>query len=520
MNNKSDRKKVIVIGGGISGMTSAIYLLDNGYDVELYEKHSITGGECTSWKRSGVEIDGCAHWIIGVNKYSNFYPIWNHLGAIDENTKIHLTDYFTKIYYPDGEVVTVYADLKKFEEELLRVAPEDKKMIKKVIRGIKGYQHVDVPTKKPLRHYNLFELIHFGLKFVPMLPYYLKYKHMDGKEFCEYFKSEKLRYLFKNVLKSNYNVHSFFYIMQGLSLGDSGVIEGGSLEFARRIENTFVSKGGKLFTSSEIDKIIVENNTVKGIKLKNGEEKLADYVVGACDAHHMLYDLLDNKYTEKFYQERFDDRKRYPLNAGAVISFKVTKDISDYPRMMAFAVDDLNFGPQPIKRLSFRNHSYTKKTPDEPTTVTSLISTYDELYDYLKALSKEDYNKEKTEFGLKVLEYVKRQYNLTDDDVKLIDVTTPLTYERYLNAYRGSYQSFITTKNGHGLMRTGVIKGLKNFIMAGQWLMAPGGLPIAVFTGKHAAYEICKWDHKKFKNLEKKFPHMSIRKRRKQKIEF
>ena len=48
-------------------------------------------------------------------------------------------------------------------------------------------------------------------------------------------------------------------------------------------------------------------------------------------------------------------------------------------------------------------------------------------------------------------------------------------------------------------MDTGLIDGLKNFVIAGQWVMPPGGLPIALFTGRHAAYRITRWEKKKFK---------------------
>lgn len=41
------KKKLIIIGAGISGMTAGIYALDNGYDVTIYEKHFIPGGQCT-----------------------------------------------------------------------------------------------------------------------------------------------------------------------------------------------------------------------------------------------------------------------------------------------------------------------------------------------------------------------------------------------------------------------------------------------------------------------------------------
>ena len=62
--------------------------------------------------------------------------------------------------------------------------------------------------------------------------------------------------------------------------------------------------------------------------------------------------------------------------------------------------------------------------------------------------------------------------------------------------------SFITTKKSKGLMRKGLIKGLDNFAMAGQWIMSPGGLPIALFSGKFAVIRICKMDNKKFIDLD------------------
>lgn len=77
-------KKIIIVGAGIAGLTAGIYCLDNGFDVEIYEKHTIAGGECTGWVRKGQYIDGCAHWIVGTNPNSDLYPLWNHIGAFDD----------------------------------------------------------------------------------------------------------------------------------------------------------------------------------------------------------------------------------------------------------------------------------------------------------------------------------------------------------------------------------------------------------------------------------------------------
>ena len=104
--------------------------------------------------------------------------------------------------------------------------------------------------------------------------------------------------------------------------------------------------------------------------------------------------------------------------------------------------------------------------------------------------------------GLKVRDEIIKYVKLDEKDIELVDVATPLTYERYTNAYRGSYMSFVTTDKTKGLMRKGLIKGLNNFVLAGQWIMSPGGLPIALFSGKHAAIRVCKMAKRKFKNLE------------------
>jgi phytoene dehydrogenase-like protein len=73
-----------------------------------------------------------------------------------------------------------------------------------------------------------------------------------------------------------------------------------------------------------------------------------------------------------------------------------------------------------------------------------------------------------------------------------LDSWTPLTYERYCNAYHGSYMSFVTTPEGKQIKMKGTIKGINNLYVAGQWTNSPGGLPVAVASGKFAVQRILK----------------------------
>ncbi len=76
--------------------------------------------------------------------------------------------------------------------------------------------------------------------------------------------------------------------------------------------------------------------------------------------------------------------------------------------------------------------------------------------------------------------------------MEFLDCWTPLTYERYCNAYHGSYMSFVTTPEGKQIRLKGKLKGIDNLYLAGQWTNSPGGLPVAVASGKFAVQRLLK----------------------------
>jgi len=497
------KKKIIIIGGGISGLSSGIYALDNGYDVTIYEKNIVPGGECSYWFRDNMYIEGCAHFIVGTNENSILYPLWNHVGAFDSSTIIHDTDYFSK-YDIDGEIVTLYADIDKLKNELLRVSSEDEKQIKRMIKGIKIYQRVNIPVKKPIDKMNIFELINYGFSMLIMVPRLIIYMHQSIDRYKKRFKSPVIKELLSRVMDNNYNIHSLIYVLQSLSLKDAGVIEGGSKTLIDNIVKTYLAKGGKICLNKPVEKVLIDNNKAVGVILKDKETVESDYVISTTDAFHTLFNLLEGKYYDDFYVRRFRNRKKNPLIQGMQGSFKVNKIYSDLPKMINFKIKPIKISNAlTIDNITIRNFSFDKKVSVSDSTVfTTLIDCNDKVYDYFKSLNKDEYRSVKKDILEKLRKEIVSYFKLDDDMIKSLDLTTPLTYERYCNAYRGSYMSFLTTKNVKGLMRAGVIKGLSNFYLAGQWIMPPGGLPIALFSAKHAVYRIARKDKKHFTDLD------------------
>ena len=99
-----------------------------------------------------------------------------------------------------------------------------------------------------------------------------------------------------------------------------------------------------------------------------------------------------------------------------------------------------------------------------------------------------------------VIIFFLKKYPELDGKVKIIDMITPITYERYLNGRNGSFQGFVHTAKGKSMNKKGEIKSVKNLLFSGQWFLTSGGLPTAVITSRFTTQRICKRDGVKFKS--------------------
>ena len=503
----SGRKKVIVIGGGIAGLTAGIYCLDNGFDVDLYEKHVLPGGQCTGWYRNGAFIDGCLHWLIGTNPNSDLYPIWRHIDILPPGLCVYPTNELTALRVGE-KTLHLYGDLDQLKEELTNAFPEDKKPIASFIRAIKAYERVRIPTKKPLDRMNLFELMRFGIPMLPMVFAYLKYSKISIEEYVERFQNKQLRDVFLRTMREDYSVHSLLYVLQALSRKDAGVPEGGSLEIARRVAAKFTSLGGRLHLKQEVRSVVYEKKMAKGIKLDDGVFKPCDDLIIACDINYAVNHLLPEKAKESFFAKRMDDVKAYPANTGFTLSFLTSKDMISFPKQYDFPCEEKELHGLVVNHIPLRNHSFDQSLmrPKGKTLLTVLLPAKDAAYEGWNALTPELYLAAKTTLTNLVAEAIRHELHLSPEELEPLDCATPCTYERYCNAYKGSYMSFIATKFNKRLMEKGTFPGIKNLALCGQWLMLPGGIPIAGFSGKNAAYRISKRENGRFWDYDESAP--------------
>src|SRR5580704_7960803 len=85
-------QSVLVIGGGLAGMSCAVALAEAGYRVSLFEKKPHLGGRATSYVLpDGSEVDNCQHLTLGC--CTNLADFYKRVGAADK-VRFYDTLYF------------------------------------------------------------------------------------------------------------------------------------------------------------------------------------------------------------------------------------------------------------------------------------------------------------------------------------------------------------------------------------------------------------------------------------------
>ena len=495
------QKKVIIIGAGVSGLTTGIYLQKNGYKTQILEKNAVSGGACIGWERKGCYIDGCIHWLVGTNPDSMFYSLWTDTRAITDETEIFFQDDYAVFDLPNGKRLTIWSDLEKLKAELIAFAPEDEKQIIKFVNLIERFQKIEGPIDKPKELMGLGQLL--KIAFTMLGDYILvnKYSKISCGDYVKRFKNKELAHCISSFMAPSYNLMSLLYMLARVSSKNGGIPIGGSLPFVQRMEKYYLELGGEIKHSASVKEVRIEKNTAVGVELDSGEFLPSDWVVSSTAAEHCIKTLLGGKYAVKDIDDKLADMDTNPIYTFSTVAFKCDLDMSDKPLSTHVDLDTPIVFDQEYDNLTIRNFSYDKtlKAPDGSCVIQASIRGNDHMYFWWKDKKNNGtYKAEKVKFGEIIKEFIENRYPELKGKITIIDVITPCTYERYLNSRHGSFQGFVRSVKGKVLSGKSFVKGLNNFLLSGQCVFHGGGLPPAGVMGRFSAQRICHKDKKKF----------------------
>lgn len=484
----------MIIGGGVAGLSAGIYSAMNGFDTEIIEMHSVAGGQCTAWERNNFHFDYCLHWLVGTSK-GPFHEIWKETNVLNDQTEIIDHEVHSQILDKDGNKFIIYADINRWERYLLELSPEDEKPIRSMCREMRKSALLE-PFSLPPELRSPLEYIRILPKMIPLMIVIQKFGRLTCTEYFDKlnFKSPKIRSaLYSMYGGRNFSALAFIFMLGWFNQKNAGYIKGGSYPLAQRMVEKYKELGGKLTFRKKVEKIIVENDTAKGVILADGTKIRADYVIGAADGYSTIYQMLEGRYISKKIDHAY---RNWELFTPIVqVSFGIGKEIKaespiilDFTRQNKIGRTPLEFG------YSVMNYSYDETMA--PKGKTTIVMRYESPWKIWESLEGEEYRNEKEQIKKDAVNCLEKIYPGISGHIEVIDVATPRTDVKYTGVKDGAYEGFMPSRENMMKSLKMQLPKLRNFYMIGQWIFPGGGLPPSAQSGKWAIQLICRKKNK------------------------
>ncbi len=496
-------KSILIIGAGIAGLSAGCYGQLNGYQTKIFELHTLPGGLCTAWRRKGYTIDGCIHWLVGSKPGTGLYTFWEELGALQGKTIVDHEE-FLRVEGPDGKTFIVYTNADRLEQHMKTLAPADAKVIEEFCGAIRTMTRFpDTPPEASGGLIARLKAVPGLMGMLPALMLFNKYKSVTIRAFADRFTDPFLRQAFVDIF--GYPDFAFTGLLMTLAWmhnGNAGYPIGGSLPFAQAIEKRYRDLGGEVHYNSRVEKILVEHNRAVGVRLTDGSEHRADVVISAADGHATIFDMLGGKYVDDEIRGYYETLPIFePI---VMVSLGVARDLSKTPHAVTWTLDKpVSLAGELRPSLSMSHYGYDPTLAPAGKSVVEFMLTSN--YKYWKDLAgdSERYEAEKKQIALTVMEQMDRRLPGIASQVEVVDVATPLTFERYTGNWQGSFEGWQMTPKTLGMVMSGkgmrkTLPGLENFYMIGQWVEPGGGLPSGVMSARAMIKTLCAKDQRPF----------------------
>lgn len=295
------RKKIIVIGAGVSGLASAVRLLNEGFEVELYEKNRQVGGRMGVISGNGFTFDLGPTILMMPQIYEEVFSNCGRNPA--DYLEMERLDPIYKVYFGDGSTHEASSELSSLIKTLESVGETETQGYLAYLADVyKRYlvakEHfIDRSFRKATDFYNPKTLL-AGLR--------LRTFDNAFDSVGKFVKDEKLKELLSfqtlYIGISPFNGPSIYTIIPMIEL-TYGVwfLKGGMRAMALAMEKLFLEMGGKLFLDTAVERINIDGKVVRGVTV-NGEQKTADGVVCSADFPYAMKALLPDDFKHKKYQ--------------------------------------------------------------------------------------------------------------------------------------------------------------------------------------------------------------------------
>jgi phytoene dehydrogenase-like protein len=391
----------------------------------------------------------------------------------------------------------------RLEKHMLAFAPQDAEATREFIKGVRLCLSLDQPlaTDPPLKR--LAKGLKLGLLLATRGKEMQAWMRISAREFVQRFKDPTLRQALEEMWFPEFSIFFILFTLAYLHKKEAGYPIGGSLPMSQALEARYRQLGGVIHYKSRVERIVVENDRAVGVRLADGREERAGRVISAADGHTTIFKMLEGKYADAKVREPYEKWKVFPpllfVGLGVKRTFEAEpKTVGGFTFPLREPVE---IGEAVRTRLPV--HIFNQDPTLAPEGKASIVVMMNSNYEYWQALAQDRaaYDEKKDQIARTIVSLLDQRFPGLSEQVEMVDVATPLTFERYTGNWQGSFEGWqITPENATTLLKpmSQTLPGLGNFYMCGQWVEPGGGLPTGIMSGRRLVQGLCKEDRRKF----------------------
>jgi phytoene dehydrogenase-like protein len=437
---------VIVIGGGLAGLTCANMLARGGHSVLLLEQHSKLGGLANWFKRRGHIFDIALHGFpFGMIKTCRKYWTPEIASMIVQLKGIRFDN-------PQFSFTTTYdrEDFTRILQERFKIPRENIENFFNTARNMNFYDDQSMATKE------------FFEKFFP------------GHDEVVRMLMEPIAYANGSTLDDpaiSYGIVFSNFMSKGIY-----TVRGGTDQFMGKIRDELLKNGVDIQTKCLVGKIITMDRKVAGV-IANGKRIKSKTVVSNSNLLSTIHKLVGD---ENFSRSFIEQAKKVRLNNSTCqvyIGIKKGEEI-DYIGDLLFTSQAEKFDPQELRSKNTTSRSFSIYYPQTRpgSDMYSIVASSNANYDDWANLPEEEYRASKEELIQRTLDALEKYVPKIRDKVDHLEASTPKTFQRYTlhlsgasfgTKFEGLKVSMGLPKEIPGLFHTGSV----GIIMSG-WLGA------------------------------------------------
>jgi len=483
----TSEKTAVIIGAGIGGIATSIFLAIKGYKVEIFEKNSGPGGRCGQIIKDGHRFDLGATMLMMPGIYQE---VFNALGiSLLDRKDIRPLDELYRIYFDNNDVITFSKDESKMKPDHERIEPGSFEQSRKYIR--KGYEIFRLGIDKLIaRNFtNMLQFTNFRniLLLIKLKTFISNYSYSK-----KFFRTEHLRmaYTFQNIYvgQSPFNSPALFSMVPAAEIVEGSYFpEGGMFKIVEILINEAKIKGVKIHYNQSVKSIKTNNKRAESILLEDGNEIKADIIVANADLPYVYRKMLPDKAKSK----KIDSMK---YSASAIcLHLAIDKQYPQLGHHSVFLSDDFREGLDKIfkeksvsKTPSFYMHAPAKTDPTAAPEGQDSLSFIIGAGHVDKSLN-QDWEMLKRQSRDAVIDRLKK-FGLTDieDHIKFELAYTPQNWESACNVTRGSVFGSLA----HNMMQMGYFRPhnrhgkYRNLYFVGGSTHPGNGIPNVLLSAK------------------------------------